>query len=145
MELLTPGLIAQMRGWLTKLRYRYVSTVFVDHYSRCTYLQYHQSITGEETVKGKQAFEAKAKQLDVTISHYQTDNGRFTGKAFLADIIKQRQSISFCGVNAHFQNGVAKKRIRAFSDGGRTDIICAKQRWGKAVTANLWPYARRHQ
>ena len=144
MESTTPGIIGQMRGWLTKARYRYV-TVFVDHFSGFTYLHHHQSITGEETVKGKQAFEALAEQSGVKIMHYHADNGRFADKAFLMDVAEKHQTISFCGVNAHFQNGRAEKRIRDLSDGARTDIIHAKQRWNRAITANLWPYAMRHR
>jgi hypothetical protein len=51
------------------------------------------------------------------------------------------QTISFCGVGAHFQNGIAEKRIRDLQDSARTMLIHANRRWPSAITVNLWPYA----
>jgi len=48
----------------------------------------------------------------VNVLHYHADNGRFADNAFIEDAKEQRQSISYCGVNAHHQNGKAEKRIR---------------------------------
>ena len=61
------------------------------------------------------------------------------------DVVAQQQTISFCGVNAHFQSGVAERRIRELQDGARTSMIHAKHRWGVAMDAQLWPYALRHR
>lgn len=58
---------------------------------------------------------------------------------------KQEQTISFCGVNAHFENGVAERRIRELSDGARTSLIHAQSRWPKAISVHLWPFAVRHR
>ena len=56
-------------------------------------------------------------------------------------IATQGQSISFCGVNAHFQNGKAERRIRTIQELGRTQLIHAQHKWPAAITTNLWPYA----
>jgi hypothetical protein len=53
------------------------------------------------------------------------------------------QTITFCGVNAHFQNAVAERRIRTLQDQARTMLIHAQHRWHKAIDAHLWPYALR--
>jgi hypothetical protein len=53
------------------------------------------------------------------------------------------QTLSFCGVNAHFQNGMAEKRIRDLQDAARTMIIHAQKRWPDAISVPLWPYALR--
>ena len=66
----------------------------------------------EEILKTKAAFEAYARSLGVRIRHYHADNGRFTDKDFKQAIQDAGQSISYCGVNVHFQNGRAEKRIR---------------------------------
>jgi hypothetical protein len=56
--------------------------------------------------------------------------------------VKQKQqTISFCGVNAHFQNGIAEKRIRDLQEHARTMMLHAKSRWPKGVSIHLWPYA----
>lgn len=138
LESTTPGFIAQLRGWLTKARYRY-ATVFVDHFSDLTYVHFHQRITADETVKAKTAFEAYAAHHGVKVLHYHADNGRFADKEFLASIVRERQTISFCGVNAHFQNGRAEKKIRDLQDNSRTSIIHARQRWPHAMEVHLWP------
>ena len=103
------------------------------------YLQ--KRIPSEETVKAKIAFEAYSKLLGVRVLHYHADNGRFADNAFLKSVAASGQTISFCGVNAHFQNGRAEKRIRDLQDLARTQLIHAKHCWPTAVEAYLWPYA----
>jgi hypothetical protein len=51
-----PGLIGQMRGFLTRKRYT-VTTVFVDHFSGLSYVALQQSTSALETIASKQAFE----------------------------------------------------------------------------------------
>jgi hypothetical protein len=143
LESTTPGLIAQLKGTPTKLRYRYV-TVFVDHYSGLSFVYLQKTITSEETVEAKRAFEAYAKTLNVQIRHYHADNGRFADNLFIKAVKEAGQTISFCGVNAHFQNGRAEKRIRDLQDSARTQLIHAKHRWPKAIETCLWPYAMRY-
>jgi hypothetical protein len=46
-------------------------------------------------------------------------------------------------VNAHFQNGIAEKRIRDLQEPARNQLLHAKARWPAAVTTNLWPYTLR--
>lgn len=69
-----PGLIAQLCGFLTWKRYT-AATVFIDHYSRLSYVYLQQTTSGEETLQAKRAFEAYAKSHGVTIKHYHADNG----------------------------------------------------------------------
>lgn len=143
LESTTPGLIAQLKGRATRHRYKYV-TVFVDNYSGLSFVYLMKSISSEETVKAKRAFEAYARSLGVTILHYHADNGRFADNMFLKATADARQSISFCGVNAHHQNSIAEKRIRDLQDAARTQLIHAKHRWPAAIANALWPYAIRY-
>jgi hypothetical protein len=68
-----------------------------------------QQLTSDETVEAKHAFEAFTRSQGVTIKHYHADNGRFADNAFIKDIREARpsQSLTYCGANAHFQNGIA--------------------------------------
>ena len=143
MESPTPGLIAQLKGILTTKRYR-VATIFVDHYSRFSYVYLQTSTSAKETLEAKQSFEAYCQQLGVRVMHYHADNGRFADNDWLADIARSRQTITFCGVGAHFQNGVAEKRIRDLQENARTMLLQAELRWPKAHSTALWPYAVRH-
>ena len=139
----TPGFIAQLKGKLTQQRYHY-ATVFVDQFSGYSFVYLQRRITSEETVQAKHAFERVAEQRGVKIVHYHADNGRFADNAFIADCNFQRQSLSYCGVNAHFQNGIAERRIRDLQEQTRTSMLYAMNKWKKMVLICLWPYAMRH-
>lgn len=101
------------------------------------------STTGEETLKAKKAFEAHVASFDVTVKNYHADNGRLAERKFLDHAEQHGQGVSFCGVNAHFQNGIAEKRIRDLTERARTSLLHVMNRWPDAVTINLWPYALR--
>ena len=120
----TPGLIAQLKGKLTQQRYKY-ATVFVDQFSGYTFVYLQKRLTSEETVMAKHAFERSADQRGVKITHYHADNGRFVDNAFITDCKAQRQGLSYCGVNAHFQNGIAERRIRDLQEQTRTSMLYA--------------------
>ena len=128
----TPGFIAQLKGKLTQQRYHY-ATVFVDQYSGYTFVHLQRRITSEETVQAKHAFERAAEQRGVKILHYHADNGRFVDNAFIADCNAQRQSLSYCGVNAHFQNGIAERRIRDLQEQTRTCMLYAMNKWKRMI------------
>ncbi len=105
------GFIAQLKGSLTKKRYT-AATVFVDHYSRLKYIHLMTKLTSEETIEAKQAFEHFAEQHGIHILHYHCNNGQSADNAFKNSCSAKGQCLTFCGVNAHFQNDVAEKAIR---------------------------------
>jgi hypothetical protein len=100
-------------------------------------------MSSEETLKGKEAFEQYAESHGVTIKHYHADNGRFEDKVFMTSIEKSKQSISFSGVGAHHQNGVAEKRIGDLQRKATALLLHAQRRWPDAISIYLWPYALR--
>jgi hypothetical protein len=110
-----PGLIAQMSGWITGKRFWY-STVYVDHYSRFGYVHSQKTQSADETLEGKLIFERKAALYGVTVRHYHADNGIFVSKAWKDDCLQKRQGFTYSGVNAHFQSGIAERRIREVQD-----------------------------
>ena len=138
----TPGLIAQMRGFLLRQRYM-VCTVFVDHFSNLSYVHLQKSTSAADTIEAKLAFERYALQHGVSVQHYHADNCVFATKDFVDHCITQQQALTFASVNAHHQNGKAEVRIRHLQEQARTMLIHANKRWPEAITANLWPYAIR--
>jgi hypothetical protein len=84
-------------------------------------------ITSQETVEAKRAFEIFAEQHGVQILHYHCDNGRFANNAIKQACESARQRLTFCGVNAHFQNGIAKKAIRDLCESARKQLLHARQ------------------
>jgi hypothetical protein len=136
------GFIAQLKGTLTKKRFT-AATVFVDHYSWLKYIHLMTKLTSEETMEAKQAFEHFAKQHGVRILHYHCNNRRFADNAFKNSCSTKGQRLTFCGVNAHFQNGIAEKAIRDLWESARKQLLHAHQHWPAAIHLALWPYALR--
>ena len=109
MELPVSGLIAQMKGIPAKHRYKY-ATVFVEHCSRYAYVVLMKSITGQEKVEAKISFEGYMASMGITFQHYYAENSKFADNTFLCGIKEKQQGITFCGVGAHFQNGIVGKK-----------------------------------
>ena len=143
MESSTLGFIAQLKGRLTTRRYKY-ATIFIDHFSRYRYVHLQKTLTSEETLEAKIAFEAHARSMQVMILNYHADNGRFADNAWINDCQAKGQTISYCGVNAHWQNGIAEKGIRDLREDARTSLLHAIGKWPSSVTTHLWPYALRY-
>ena len=137
-----PGLVAQLKGIPTKKRYT-CATVFVDLYSDYSYVHFQYSTNAQDTLEAKHAFERFAKSHGVQVHNYLADNGRFAEHAWKNDANALGQSIRFAGVNAHFQNGRAEKKIRDLQDMAQTQLIHARRRWPDAISSYLWPYAMR--
>ena len=136
------GFKPQLKGKLTQQWYKY-ATVFVDQFSGYTFIYLQRPITSEETVMAKHAFECMAEHCGVKIIHDHTDNGQFTDNTFIADCNAQRQSLSYCGVNAHFQNGIAERRIRDLQEQTRTSTLYTPNKWKRMILICLWPYVMR--
>ena len=115
LESLIPGFVPITRGQPTTSHYRGAS-VFADHASGFTYGHLHQAMTTQQTINAKHAFERIAEQHAVCIRHYHCGNGRFADRAFMNDVRKEGQTITFCGVGAHHQNGVAERHIRDITE-----------------------------
>ena len=84
----TPGLIAQLKGIPTTKRYA-AATIFVDHFSRLSFVHPQTSLSSEDTLQAKWAFERYCGSHNVKIQHYHADNGRFVDKLFIEDIRSQ--------------------------------------------------------
>jgi hypothetical protein len=136
----TPGLIAQMTGFITKERYNY-ATVYVDQATGHGYVYLQKTPSAQETLESKRAFERYALSKGVVIQAYHADNGIFKAYAWVDACNAKRQQLTFTGVGAHHSNGMAERRIRELQDLARTALIHANRRWPDAINAHLWPYA----
>jgi hypothetical protein len=138
-----PGFYGQAKGRLTKTRYKN-ATIFVYHFSRLQYVYLMTlNLTSSKTLDAKRAFEHFPAKHGVKIAHYHCDNGRFPDTAFVRSCVEWRQKLTFCRVNAHFQNGIAERAICNLSESARKQLLHAKQCWPQAVSTALWLYALR--
>ena len=51
------------------------------------------------------------------------------------------QHLTFCGVGAHHQNGVAERIIKDLTLSSRTLVLNAQCHWPEYITIMFWPYA----
>jgi hypothetical protein len=134
------GFFAQLKGGLTKKRYK-AASIFMDHFLRLHFVHLMQDLSSEESVKAKQAFKQFAAKHGVTIRHYHCNNGRFADNVFKEACQQSNQQLTFCGINTHFQNGIAERAIRNLSDSAHKQLLHTCQQWPVAVHVALWPYA----
>ena len=139
----TSGFFPIHRGVPTTKRYL-GATIFVDHFSDYTYAHLMTNRDGPSTVAAKEAFERILSTHGVKAKHYHADNGLFDTEVFKSSIKQAHQTLSFCGVNAHHQNGKAERRIGDVTQGTRTSLLHASHRWPAAIHASLWPSAMKN-
>ena len=106
----TPGLVAQMTGFLTKELYRHV-TVYVDQASGLGYIYLQKTASADETLDSKTAFERYARSHGVIIQAYHADDRIFKAKAWVNACQAKEQGLTFASVGAHHSNGMAERRI----------------------------------
>ena len=72
-------------------------------------------------ILAKQAFEQFAANRGITqIKAYHVDNGIFKANQWVQECRTNGQPLTFAGVNAHHQNGIAERRIRELQELTRT-------------------------
>jgi len=135
-----PGLIPHFSGKLTGLRVN-GATIFVDHHSDHVYVFLMRDLTLDETILAKHAYERFLSSIGVTSKAYHTDNGQFADKGFCDDCITCNQVITFCSIRSHHQNGIAERKIKELTLGGRTLLLHAKRMLPEYVSTILWPFA----
>ena len=62
----------------------------------------------------------------------------------MKDVDKNYQTIDFCEVDAHHQNGIAEQAIRTIIESARILLLHAHFNWSNKISYNLWPFSVRH-
>ena len=138
-----PGLVSWMSGRHTNDRVC-GATAFIDHYSKYSYSQLQTSFTSEQTLDSKIAFKGHADACGVKIASYRADNGQFAEKSFQDAVNEAQQTIDFCAVSDHHQNGVIEHHFQTQSSRSRTILLHAKQFWPSMISPILWPFAYKY-
>lgn len=84
------GFMAQLKGKLTKKHNKH-ATVFVNQFSRLSYVHLHSTLSSADTLFAKHQFEIFARECGVKIEHYHGDNGCFADNAWINDCRTQYQ------------------------------------------------------
>ena len=119
-------------------------TIFVDHATGYVHLTHQVSLRAGETVKAKTNFERFAMQHGVQIKRYRADNHPFKSQEFQKSLDSTRQTITFSGVGAKHQNGIAERTIQTISMWARAMLLHAVLHWPDAANLELWPFALAH-
>jgi len=135
-----PGLVPQAGGSLTRDRI-WAANIAVDHYSNVHKAVLMRSPSTDETLAAKLATEKFFRQHGVKISQWHADNGRYADEEFIKEVDNLEQKITFCGVGAHNQNGIAEAGVKKHTLKTRTLLLHAKRYWPAAITTMLWPFA----
>ncbi len=92
-----------------------------------------------ETLLAKLAF--KNYEADCSVKHYQADNGCFSYNEFLAACNNLNQTIEFCGVGAHHQNGIIKNINKQLTQTARVLLLHGMRMRPQMVDQMFWPFA----
>jgi hypothetical protein len=100
-----------------------------------------KDLTLSETLLAKHAYERFLALLGVESKAYHADNGQFADEGFRDDCASSNQTITFCGVGSHHQNGIAERKIKNNLVGGQTLLLHAKRMFPEYIASILWPFA----
>ena len=79
--------------------------------------------------------------MGLKIKSFRADNGRFAEKSFLDAVKEAHQTIDFCGVRAHHQNGIIERHLQRLTSRLRTILLHAERHWPAMISTILWPFA----
>ena len=119
-------------------------TIGVDHASSFIFHRNQVSLRAADTILTKRIWDRFAQSCDVKILHFRGDNGVFRSQEFLEAIQRSQQSITFSGVGAHHQNGVAERAIKTTIELARAMLLHAALFWPDSINESLWPFALDH-
>lgn len=135
-----PAIAHASSGKQLKDKYHYAA-LFVDHASYLTYIKRQFTTNAQETVEIKTIFEQCGQTFGVSIKGYYADNQIFNSRLFRESAIASNQSMRHSGGYAHYQNGVAERKIRYTCNLARASIFQAATLWPDAISVETWPYA----
>lgn len=139
-----PGRLYSSRGSSKAADMFCGGVIFVDHATGFVEVRHQISLDAAETIKSKLHYEKESFHDGVVIQNYHTDNGTFTSRSFLEELIHSNQKVRFSGSGAAHQNGVAERGILTVVTMARTMLIHAAMRHGTAIKPEHWPQAMDH-
>jgi hypothetical protein len=140
----TPGRLPHTRGKERQDIQYNGGTLYIDHATGFTFIRNQISLRAGETLLGKHALERFANQFGVQVQNYHADNHPFGSHKFREDCALQEQGLTFSGVGAHFQNGVAERGVQTITSWALALMMHQMIHWPACFDAALWPFAMEH-
>ena len=135
------GRVVNAKGYSSSNHGVTCGTLYADHATGWIFVHNQKSTEAPETIRGKLLLEREASDAGVRIRKYHADNGVFSSVRFKEHCEKLNQKLSFSGVGAKFQNGVAERGIQTVSNMARANMLHATMRWPGRKFLDLWPFA----
>ncbi|KAL7448174.1 hypothetical protein ACHAXS_000131 [Conticribra weissflogii] len=85
-------------------------------------------------------FEKFSARHGVKVQQYHSDNDHFADNTFISNRGENKQLLTYCRVNDHFQNEIPE-RVRDIQEQNRKSFLNAINLWPKVVDLSLWSYA----
>ena len=136
-----PGRVIAQSGHSSTKNGYVGGTIYVDHASGFVFHRAQRNLTAAETIRGKLLLEQEACNVGVSIRKYHSDNGVFSSKEFKEHCKSLKQKLTFSGVGAKFQNGVAERSILTVCNMARSNIIHATLHYPQHKFIGLWAFA----
>ena len=136
-----PGRVIAESGHSSTRHGHSCGTIYVDHATGFIFAQSQKSVAAAETIRGKLLLEKEVADVGIQIKSYHSDNGIFSSKEFMQHCNDLNQTISFSGVGAKFQNGVAENAIKTVTNMARANMLHATMCWPGKSFIDLWPFA----
>ena len=139
-----PGRAIANSGYSSSAHGYTCGTIYVDHASGFMFVRHQTTTAASETIRSKLLLEREARDVGVRIKRYHSDNGVFSSAEFKSHCDELNQKLTFSGVGAKFQNGVAERGIQTVSNMAKASMIHAAIRWPGRRLIDLWPLAMQY-
>lgn len=138
-----PGIVPTTKGLPTSMTYKFCN-FWIDHSSKFLYVTMHPTKDSKELLRSKSDFESFSRQHGVNLCSFRADNGVYASASIRASCSNANQSLTYCGVGSHWQNGLAERAIGTIQATARTILLHAMAKWPGTVTEAFWPFAINH-
>jgi hypothetical protein len=136
-----PGRVVAPSGHSSTTNGYVGGTLYVDHASGWIFHRAQRTINASDTIRGKLVLEREAAEVGVKIKAYHSDNGVFSSKEFKSHCTSLGQDLTFSGVGAKFQNGVAERGIGTVCNMARANMLHATLSWPGMKFISFWALA----
>ena len=92
-------------------------------------------------VAEKAGFEKVMVRVGHTIKHYHADNGHFAHNGFIDTVNERDQSISYCNIGTHHQNGIIENRNKILMLGACTLLMHGIKMWPQMIDYMFWTFS----